>query len=123
MINVGGDLVRKSISEIRNKKGITQSSIAEKLGIAVSTYNMYEKGKRKVPEKIASGIAQLLEIKREDIFLPVTFAVSKTIENCSKFSCFDKGDICCRYCEEEKCSFKCNNEKNKECEYRYFSDK
>jgi len=79
--------VKKSISEIRNEKGITQSCIAEKLGIPVSTYNMYEKGRRKVPEKIATGIAQLLGIGRDDIFLPVTFAVSKTVQSCSRSSC------------------------------------
>jgi len=111
--------VKKSINEIRNERGITQSYIAGELGIAVSTYNMYEKGKRKVPEKIASGIARLLEIERDDIFLPATFAVSKTIEHCSKSSCFDKGDICCKYCEEMKCSFKCDDSKNRKCEYRY----
>ncbi|MHB1394170.1 MAG: helix-turn-helix transcriptional regulator [Clostridia bacterium] len=110
--------MKKSINEIRNEKGITQSCIAEELGIAVSTYYMYEKGKRKVPEKIASGIAWLLEIDRDDIFLPATFAVSKTIEHCSKSSCFDKGNICCKYCKETKCSFECNDAKNKECEYR-----
>jgi len=76
----------KSISEIRNKKGITQYYIAEKLGIPVSTYNMYEKGKRRVPEKIASGIAKLLETERDDIFLPVTFSVSKNTKKCSRFS-------------------------------------
>lgn len=109
----------KSISEIRNEKGITQSCIAKKLGIPVSTYNMYEKGRRRVPEKIATKIAQLLEIDRDDIFLPVTFAVSKTQKNCSRSSCFDKGNICCKYCKEEKCEFKCDDAKNKECEYRY----
>lgn len=112
-------MVMKSINKIRNEKGITQSFIAKKLGIAVSTYNMYEKGKRKVPEKIASRIAQLLEVERDIIFLPVAFAVSKTIEHCSKSSCFDKGDICCRYCKESKCKFKCIDVKSKECQFRY----
>ncbi len=115
----GDDLVKKSISEIRNEKGITQSCIAERLGIPVSTYNMYEKGKRRVPEKIATGIAQLLGVDRDDIFLPVTFAVSKVPHKCSRFSCFDEGDICCRYCKKTKCEFKCDNAKNKECKYRY----
>jgi putative transcriptional regulator len=119
MINVGGSAVKKSINEIRNEKGITQSYIAEELGIAVSTYNMYEKGKRKVPEKIASGIARILEIERDDVFLPATFAISKTIESCSKSSCFDNGNICCRYCKKTKCSFKCNDVRNRDCEYRY----
>ncbi len=111
--------MEKSISEIRNEKGITQSYIARKLGIPVSTYNMYEKGKRKVPEKIATRIAQLLEVDRDDIFLPVTFAVSKTPQNCSRFSCFDKGNICCRYCKKVNCEFKCDDAKDRECEYRY----
>ena len=109
----------KSISEIRNKKGITQYYIAEKLGIPVSTYNMYEKGKRRVPEKIASGIAKLLETERDDIFLPVTFSVSKNTKKCSRFSCFDKGDICCKYCKKAKCEYRCNSAKGRECEHRY----
>jgi len=111
--------MRKSIKKIRIEKGMTQSYIADELGIAVSTYNMYEKGKRKVPERIASKIAQLLETERDAIFLPVTFAVSKTTEKCSRFSCFDKGNICCRYCKKTNCEFKCNDFKNEECEFRY----
>lgn len=67
-----------SLAEARNLKGKTQTEMAEILGIGVSTYNMYENGQRKIPEEIATKISQVLEQKKEDLFLPATFTVSKS---------------------------------------------
>ncbi|WP_213974943.1 helix-turn-helix transcriptional regulator [Tepidanaerobacter acetatoxydans] len=67
-----------SLTEVRNLKGKTQAQMAKMLGIGVSTYNLYENGGRKVPEKIATKIAKILEVDKNDIFLPATFTVSKT---------------------------------------------
>lgn len=67
-----------SLAEARKLKRITQTEMAKILGIGVSTYNLYENGGRKVPEKIATKIAKILEVSKDDIFLPATFTVSKT---------------------------------------------
>lgn len=68
----------KSIEQLRKNKNISQIEMARRLDIPVSTYNMYENGNRKVPENVAKKIANLLDVKVEDIFLPATFTVSKT---------------------------------------------
>lgn len=54
--------MKKTIGELRNKENLTQIEMAKILGISVSAYNMYENGNRKVPEQIASKIAQILKV-------------------------------------------------------------
>lgn len=66
------------LKEARIKTGKTQEEISKEVGIAVSTYNMYEKETRRTPIKTAKKIAQVLNVDVEDIFLPQTFTVSKT---------------------------------------------
>jgi len=73
--------VKANIEDLRKKLNISQIDMAKMLQIPVSTYNMYENGKRKVPEKVANKIAEILNVKLEEIFLPATFTVSKTKEN------------------------------------------
>lgn len=68
----------RNLSELRISKGITQEQMAKKLDIGVSTYNQYENSQRSIPYKIAKKIANILEVKVEDIFLPTRFTVSKT---------------------------------------------
>lgn len=66
------------LAKIRKEKKYTQEKMAEMLGISVAAYNLYENGGRRVPEKIASKIAQILGVNKNEIFLPETFAVRKT---------------------------------------------
>ena len=73
----GGDIL-KNLKELRTKKGLTQRDMAEKLRVAVSSYNMYENGQRKIPSEIAYEIANILKVDIRDIFLPMTFTTSKT---------------------------------------------
>ncbi|AFM01506.1 putative transcriptional regulator [Desulfitobacterium dehalogenans ATCC 51507] len=61
----------------REAKGYTQEQMAQLVKIGVSTYNMYEKGNRNVPDYIADRIANVLQIPKDEIFLPVRFTVSK----------------------------------------------
>ncbi len=68
----------KSIEQLRKNKDISQIQMAEMLNIPISTYNMYENGKRKVPEDIARNIARILGVEVKDIFLSATFTLSKT---------------------------------------------
>ena len=69
----------KILSEVRETKGLTQQEIAKKIGVAISTYNMYEKGNRSVPDAIADKIAIILGVKRDEIFSPTRFTVSKDV--------------------------------------------
>ena len=70
--------MNKTIKTLRIEKGISQTDMAQRLELPISTYNTYENGNRKVPEAIANKIAKILNVKVEDIFLPVSFTVSKT---------------------------------------------
>lgn len=66
------------LSQVRLQKGITQLEMSIKLGIAVSTYNMYENGQRKIPSHIAKNIANILDLSVNDLFIPSTFRTHKT---------------------------------------------
>lgn len=72
-----------SIKKLREEKGISQIKMAEILKIPVSTYNVYENGNRRVPEEIARNISRILDVEIKDIFLPVTFTISKTNDRTS----------------------------------------
>lgn len=52
----------------REKKGLTQQVMAQKLGVAVSTYNMLENGKRGISLPIAKNISLLLDSTIDAIF-------------------------------------------------------
>ncbi len=64
--------------ELRTSRGLTQETIASRIGIAVSTYSLYENGHRCVPLKVAEHIAEILGCSLNEIFLPEKFTVSKT---------------------------------------------
>lgn len=71
--------MQKSIlAKIREKKGHTQTYMAEVLDISITAYHMYETGQRKIPSSIATRIAEILEVENDDIFLPFRFALRKT---------------------------------------------
>ena len=70
--------MKKTLNETRISKKITQTAIAKRLGIPLSTYYVYEKGKRSIPQNVAVKIANILGVSVGDIFLPATFTVSKT---------------------------------------------
>lgn len=65
------------LEELRTEKGFTQEYIADKAGIAVSTYSQYENGLRSVPAETAKLIAGVMNCSVEEIFLPKKFTVSK----------------------------------------------
>ncbi|WP_438447448.1 helix-turn-helix domain-containing protein [Gorillibacterium sp. sgz5001074] len=48
------------IKAIRKSKGISQTFVAEKLGMTVSSYNMKENGKRPISTDELEGIASAL---------------------------------------------------------------
>lgn len=73
----GGDLMKKTLAEIREENKKSQKDMAEMLGIGISTYCQYETGKRSVPVEVVENITNILNINKNDIFLPTKFTVSK----------------------------------------------
>lgn len=69
--------MRKKLVDIRKEKNLSQEVIANKLNIANSTYCQYETGKRNIPTHIVEKICDILEVEKEDIFLPIKFTVGK----------------------------------------------
>lgn len=69
--------MKTRLAELRRQAGHTQDSFAEILGIPASTYNTYENSTRNVPKERAEKIARELNVKVEEIFLPLNFTVSK----------------------------------------------
>jgi len=60
--------VNKNVRQIRFSKGVTQVHMAKKLNIAVSTYNSYELGKRKINVETLKQIAEILNEPVENFF-------------------------------------------------------
>lgn len=69
--------MKKTLAEIRDERRMSQKDMADILGIGVSTYCQYETGKRNVPAETVDSIAKILNINKNDIFLPIKFTVSK----------------------------------------------
>ena len=65
-----------TIKELRRLVDLNQVEMAKKINIPISTYNVYENGKRKVPKEVVVKIARILEVDVEEIFMPVNFIVS-----------------------------------------------
>ena len=60
--------MNNAMKEYREKVGLTQLQMAERLGIAVSTYNMIENGKRGVSVIAAKKISLLLNTSIDNLF-------------------------------------------------------
>lgn len=69
--------MKRTLSEIRDERRMSQKDMADILGIGVPTYCQYETGKRNVPAETVDSIAKILNINKDDIFLPIKFTVSK----------------------------------------------
>jgi len=50
-----------NLKKIRIEKGFTQKTMAERIGVATSTYSLYESGKREPNILIIKRIAKVLE--------------------------------------------------------------
>ncbi|MCX8035026.1 MAG: helix-turn-helix domain-containing protein [Candidatus Dojkabacteria bacterium] len=60
--------IRNKLREIRVKKKMTQSQVAFKCGLALSTYQNIEKGKSQPSLKTALLIAKALDYQVEKLF-------------------------------------------------------
>lgn len=61
--------------KIRKENNMNQTELSNRLGIAVSTYSLYESNKSLIPKNIAHEISCIFGIKVEEIFLPVKFKI------------------------------------------------
>lgn len=61
--------MREKLIEIRTKKGYTQEQMANKLNVARTTYTGYEKGNVTPSLEVALIIKEILNYKKDDIFL------------------------------------------------------
>ena len=66
-----------NLERLRLAHGLTQETVSGVVGIAVSTYSMYENGKRAVPRQIAERIAEAVSCRLEDIFYPKSSQLAK----------------------------------------------
>lgn len=64
------DFLRINMKKFRLQHKKTQQQVADYLGIDISTYNKYEKGKRKVEVETIKKLAEWYGVKTSD-FLPV----------------------------------------------------
>lgn len=58
------------LSNIRKFKGVTQGEVAKRLGIALRTYQSYERGEREPGFVIVQKIARVLNIRMEQLSEP-----------------------------------------------------
>lgn len=58
----------KRLKELREEKNLSQKSIAEKLGIPVSTYANWEQGRREPCIEDIYKILNVLQIEASDLF-------------------------------------------------------
>lgn len=52
----------KNLKEYREKVGLSQKDLAEKVGLKQQRYNHYERGRRELPVSVAKEIGRILEI-------------------------------------------------------------
>lgn len=69
-INERKELIAESLRELRVYAGLTQSELAEKLGIKAGTYSTYENGTREAPAEIIVRLSILYGVST-DIILQV----------------------------------------------------
>ena len=97
-----GDNFNENLKEARLKSGISQKDLAESIGVAKSTYSLYESGKREpnvdTIKKIASSLNvsadTLLGIDNEPITLAAHFEgdeyTESEVEEIRNFAAFVK---------------------------------
>ena len=58
------------LKEIREQKGVTQTAVANQLGISRQMYSYYENNPDQLKVKYANDICGFLSCSYDDIFLP-----------------------------------------------------
>lgn len=63
-----GDNFNENLKEARLKSGISQKDLAENIGVAKSTYSLYESGKREPNVDTIKKIASSLNVSADTLF-------------------------------------------------------
>ena len=61
--------IGKRVAKFRNKRGLTQSQLAEKVGVSHFHINRIENGERGLTAKLGARMAKELGVSMDDIFL------------------------------------------------------
>lgn len=71
-------MVKMSLAAARVNRGLTQSELAEKIGVSRQAILDWENGKRAIRPVNLYAICSALEITEDDILLPEIITVSNT---------------------------------------------
>ena len=62
-----GDNFNENLKYARERKGLSQKDVAEGIGVAKSTYSLYESGNREPNVQTIKKIADLLNVSADDL--------------------------------------------------------
>lgn len=62
-----GDSFNKNLKCARNRIGLSQKDVAERIGVAKSTYSLYESGNREPNVQTIKKIAYLLNVSADEL--------------------------------------------------------
>ena len=62
-----GDNFNENLKNARERKGISQKDVAEKIGVAKSTYSLYESGNREPNVQTIKKIADVSNVSADDL--------------------------------------------------------
>ena len=60
--------IGETLRELRKEKGVTQAEVADKIGVSVAAYNMYESGVRIPRDPIKEAICEYFQKQPGVIF-------------------------------------------------------
>lgn len=62
-----GENFNENLKNARLKKGLSQKDVAEKIGVAKSTYSLYESGSREPNVQTIKKISDILDVSADDL--------------------------------------------------------
>ena len=62
-----GEYFNENLKEAREKRGMTQKEVADIIGVAKSTYSLYESGNREPNVQTIKKIADTLNVSADDL--------------------------------------------------------
>lgn len=62
-----GEDFNENLKNARLKKGLSQKDVAEKIGVAKSTYSLYESGSREPNVQTIKKISDVLDVSADDL--------------------------------------------------------
>lgn len=98
-----GEKFNENLKEARIKKGLSQKEVADNIGVAKSTYSLYESGNREPNVQTIKKIADFLDISADELLglsdQPTTLAAhfdgaeytEDELEEIKNFAAFVKG--------------------------------